>query len=1447
MRGDDIIDALLKEWDIPGQQPSGYTAGNAWVMLPNPRYDPDAPERVVEHLLLAARGRAPDEEGVYFTGRTAQLDQIVAWMRAEASGGLLVVTGPAGCGKSALVGRIVSLSNPVERASLLEAIGSGLAHADPGERSVHAHAHARGLTAERLAEVLDDQLVRRGVLARHPGGTRNRWQLLGDLQAVSACPVIVIDGLDETGLEAFRIAEDLVRLSGLARVIVTTRDLPSADGKTTLVATLAPTEPLDLGDEALRAATEADVRNYIDKRLHGAPAVMDRGKIADAVIGRARGQGEGVFLLARVVTSQLRAAPIDTALPGWEQHVARSFEAAFQRDLALIPPLRRGEVELPQAAGELLAALAWAYGAGFPDDVWPVVATALSATGIAYDRADVFWVLGQAGRYIVEDGQGGRAVYRLSHQRLVDHLRQAAQPGTAEDEDRAARVAERLVEYYQQLLTGGLAPDEPAYLWRYLWRYCVDGGQAGIDALRSLAAEDSAFLPDLAMALSNLGIRYSEVGLHADAIASIEEAVRLYRDQAANNHFYLPDLAGALTDLGVCYSKVGRNADAIALTEEAVTLYRALAEHNAAYLPDLARALNNLGACYREVGRRAEAITSTEEAIILYRALAEHNAAYLPSLAGALNNLGICYREVGRRADAITPTGEAVTLYRQQAADNPAYLPDLARALNNLGVCYREVGRRAEAMTSTEEAVRLYREQVAETPMYLPDLARALTNLGVCYREVGQRVKAVSPTEEAVALCRDLADENPAHLLDLARALTNLGNRYSKAGWRAEAVSPTEEAVALCRDLADENPIHLLDLARALTNLGNRYSEVGRRAEAVVPTEEAVSLYRQQAADNPAYLPDLARALTSLGICYREAGRRADAIAPTEEAVSLYRQQAETNPAYLPDLAAALNNLGVSYREVGRRAEAITSTEQAIVLYRQQAEANPAYLPDLAAALNNLGAFYREGGRRADAVTPAEEAVKLRRQQADENPAFVPDLAGTLNNLGLCYTEVGRRTDAITPTEEAVALYREQAAANPAYLPDLAMALTNLGLCYAEVGLRTDAITLTQQAVALYRQQAADNPAYLPNLAWALANLGNRYAELGRGVDVELAWQETLDALLAPAQTFLLLRRAESRPPDDPAAFDDVDCALALAPQDAHRLIAGCHAVCRRLRARDPVAFDAAWSQRHPGDLPPWLLLDDAHLVLTREWVATNTVAAEKQFLDEHPELLTDVTATALDEIGLEQGDPAAVDVYRSLLQRARSDGIDEAYRLRLASALLAKWINADLDTTRAMLTEQRDELLGDDVAEMLDSWRQDDPDDESLIGHEALLTLVSAGHEDAAFDGLADPDRLPGLLTELARAGAEPATLAAAATLTLAVDDRDGPQACALFHRAIALVTDDQPEEAERALARAYELDATQLPAWMSLLVELAPRHSQIQTLSQTLLRLTQPEIGQR
>ncbi len=181
IRGDDLCDALIKEWRDDRQSPQFSGRGSAWWMMPNPLFDAGAPEQVVEHLLRAARGGAREEERSWFTGRTEQVNQVVGWVRARRPG-VYVVTGSAGTGKSAITGRVVSLSNPHERGRLL-AEGGSWVHEDPGERSVQAHIHARGLSVDQAAELIAGQLVRCGVLAAQES-RRNAAELIGQVQRV---------------------------------------------------------------------------------------------------------------------------------------------------------------------------------------------------------------------------------------------------------------------------------------------------------------------------------------------------------------------------------------------------------------------------------------------------------------------------------------------------------------------------------------------------------------------------------------------------------------------------------------------------------------------------------------------------------------------------------------------------------------------------------------------------------------------------------------------------------------------------------------------------------------------------------------------------------------------------------------------------------------------------------------------------------------------------------------------------------------------------------------------------------------------------------------------------------------------------------------------------------------------------------------------------------------
>ena len=252
IRGDDLCDALLKTWIATAHTPDFLSHGSPWWMFPNPRYDPGAPEQVVEHLLLAARGGAGPGEHSWFTGRATEVDLVVGWMRSGEPG-LHVITGSAGTGKTAIAGRVVSLSNPAERARLL-AEGRMLGHSDPGERSVGAHVHARGMTTDRAAASIADQLVRAGMLVAQRE-RRNAAELIGQVQRAveqgAPPPVVVVDGLDEARGHSFAIAEELLRLAPYAAVIVSTRELRRGETEPSLLDVLTTgTAELDLDDPA---------------------------------------------------------------------------------------------------------------------------------------------------------------------------------------------------------------------------------------------------------------------------------------------------------------------------------------------------------------------------------------------------------------------------------------------------------------------------------------------------------------------------------------------------------------------------------------------------------------------------------------------------------------------------------------------------------------------------------------------------------------------------------------------------------------------------------------------------------------------------------------------------------------------------------------------------------------------------------------------------------------------------------------------------------------------------------------------------------------------------------------------------------------------------------------------------------------------------------------------
>ena len=448
IRGNEFIDALEAEWPHSNRQQrvQPATFGGSRNFIENPRWKEKEPAELVAHLLLAARGADLGEDAWYFSGRSGPLSTLVDRVKARIPG-RVVVTGPGGSGKSAVLGRVAALSDPAERALMRDHNALPQDGPDPGEGSVDVNLNLRNMTADRFIRVLGDAFIRLLPPSQLSGNQEPStiYALLDLASRMSRPPVVLLDGLDEAGPEARRVAELVVQLSQVCCILLTTRSLESG------VQSWATTESLsqmlvgpsavilDLGDEDPEEV-RADLREYARKRLAKHVPAESLGVLADEVarIAIADQQG-GTFLLAAVLATRVRENP--TFNPA---DLASSLEQAFDEDLRRWPELTSDGVARPRAARDLLFALAFAAGDGLPArDVWPVVASALSDQDAVYTEDDVQALIGQYGeyygRYIVAASEDGQAVYRLYHRRLVDHLRGSFVIG----DERAIRVSRR--------------------------------------------------------------------------------------------------------------------------------------------------------------------------------------------------------------------------------------------------------------------------------------------------------------------------------------------------------------------------------------------------------------------------------------------------------------------------------------------------------------------------------------------------------------------------------------------------------------------------------------------------------------------------------------------------------------------------------------------------------------------------------------------------------------------------------------------------------------------------------------------------------------------------------------------------------------------------------------------------------------------------------------------
>ena len=222
---------------------------------------------------------------------------------------------------------------------------------------------------------------------------------------------------------------------------------------------------------------------------------------------------------------------------------------------------------------------------------------------------------------------------------------------------------------------------------------------------------------------NNLGITYDKLGMYEEAIAELNEALRLN-----------PGYIEVHNNLAVTYDKMGKRDEAVGELQEALRLN-----------PGYTEAHNNLGNIYAGSGRYEEAIKELGEAIRLN-----------PGYAVARNNLGNIYALQNRLMEALKEFQEAIRLD-----------PDYVSPRNNLGNIYTDMGKYEDALREFQEVLRLD-----------PEFPEAYQGIGSVYYSLGSYDKSASAWARAVYFDHGLLECVPEKLLlKVRQGVSRLGGR----------------------------------------------------------------------------------------------------------------------------------------------------------------------------------------------------------------------------------------------------------------------------------------------------------------------------------------------------------------------------------------------------------------------------------------------------------------------------------------------------------------------------------------------------------------------------------------------------------------------------------------------------------------------------------------------
>jgi tetratricopeptide (TPR) repeat protein len=299
-------------------------------------------------------------------------------------------------------------------------------------------------------------------------------------------------------------------------------------------------------------------------------------------------------------------------------------------------------------------------------------------------------------------------------------------------------------------------------------------------------------------ALGNIGLVYSSLGNHRQAITYYEQNLMIAREVSDRQ-----GEGSALNNLGLAHDSLGATRQAVECYEQALAISREIGDRRGE-----GNNLSNLGNAYFSTDEYERAIAFYEQALAISREIGDRRGE-----GNNLGNLGNAYNYLGEYQRAIAFYEQALAISRE-IGDRRGE----GNNLGNLGNAYNYLGEYQRAIAFYEQALAISREIGDRRGE-----GNNLGNLGLAYNNLENYAQAIEYHEQQLAIAREIGDRRSEGV-----ALGNLGNVYRDIKEYERAIDYYEQCIAVFNQIGDV-------ASRALNswNLGVLYETRGELDKAL--------------------------------------------------------------------------------------------------------------------------------------------------------------------------------------------------------------------------------------------------------------------------------------------------------------------------------------------------------------------------------------------------------------------------------------------------------------------------------------------------------------------------------------------------------------------------------------------------------------------------------------